>query len=122
MLSVRLRLRPNLSMTISRFKDKKTRSLQHLGKVRQLPCLVCGARPPVHAHHIQFSEHRGMGQKVGDQWTVPLCGICHHNLHTFKEGERLFWTLEGIDALEKAKQLWGETNATATHSDQDEDI
>ncbi len=109
-------------MTPSRFKEKKTRSSQHLGKVRRVPCLVCGANPPSHAHHIQFAEHRGFGQKVGDQWTVPLCGMCHHKLHTCKEGERLFWVFEGVDALEKAKQLWGETNATTTNSRQDEDI
>lgn len=109
-------------MTISRFKEKKTRSLRHLGKVRQLPCLVCRANPPSHAHHIQFSEHRGFGQKVGDQWTVPLCGACHHNLHTFKEGERLFWAFEGVDALEEAKKIWGETNGKTAHSGQDKDL
>ena len=49
-----------------------------------------------------------MSVKVGDQWTVPLCAICHHNLHTSMDGERLFWAFNGIDPIEKAKELWNE--------------
>ena len=106
----------------SHFKEIKVRSSQHLGRVRKLSCLVCGTPPPVHAHHIQFAEHRGHGQKVGDNWVVPLCGICHHNLHTTKEGERLFWTFEGIDAVQIAKDLWSKTNGKASTERQDEDL
>lgn len=93
-------------MTISRFKEKKIRSRKHLDKVRKLPCLVCGSPAPNHAHHIQFSEHRGFGQKVGDQYTVPLCGTCHHELHVTQEGERLYWAFAGIDALAAAEEIW----------------
>lgn len=66
--------------------------------------------PRSHAHHIQFAEHRGHGQKVGDQWTVPLCGECHFKLHNAQEGERLFWVLEGIDVIQTAENLWRDTN------------
>lgn len=51
-----------------------------------------------------------MGLKVGDQWTVPLCPICHHELHTCKYGEKLFWIQNGIDPIEKAKEYWHEYN------------
>ena len=105
-----------------RSRLKKVRFLPHLGRVRQLPCLVCGTNPPCHAHHIQFAEPRGHGQKVGDQWTVPLCGECHHRLHTTKEGERLFWVFEGIDAMQAAQDLWSETNGTPGVSEKDEDL
>tara|TARA_B100000073_G_scaffold299885_2_gene266019 strand:+ start:17256 stop:17558 length:303 start_codon:yes stop_codon:yes gene_type:complete len=98
-------------MMTSRFKEKKVRSKKHLDRVRSLPCLVCFHPPRSHAHHIQFSEERGFGQKVGDQYTVPLCGMCHHKLHTCRDGERLFWVLEGVDALKEAEHLWRETNA-----------
>ena len=97
----------------SLFKKKKLRSPAHLANVRKQSCLVCGSPPPNHAHHIQFSEHRGIGQKVGDQWTVPLCGLCHHKLHTTKEGERLYWVFEGVDAMQVAKDLWRKTNGEA---------
>ncbi len=49
-----------------------------------------------------------MSVKVGDQWTVPLCAICHHSLHTSMDGEKLFWAFKGIDPIEKAKELWNE--------------
>lgn len=94
----------------------------HLGRVRKLPCLVCGDPGPNHAHHIQFAEHRGLGQKVGDQWTVPLCGMCHHELHNTAEGERLFWTFNGVDAVEVAKDLWSKSNAEAETSDEHQDL
>ena len=71
-------------------------------------CLICGKPPRNHAHHITYSEESGMSVKVGDQWTVPLCAICHHNLHTSMDGERLFWAFNGIDTIEKAKELWNE--------------
>ena len=83
---------PNTSNTsmddeILFFKEKKLRSPAHTAQCAAI-MLRCVSPPPNHAHHIQFSEHRGIGQKVGDQWTVPLCGLCHHKLHTTKEGER----------------------------------
>ena len=43
-----------------------------------------------------------MGRKVGDNWTVPLCGGCHHRLHNDPLGEKLFWADNGIDAKEEA--------------------
>ena len=95
-----------------RFRSKKVRNQKHLNRVRQLPCLVCSSPPQNHAHHIQFAEQRGFGQKVGDQWVVPLCAVCHHKLHTAKEGEKLFWVFEGVDGLKVAEDLWRQTNET----------
>lgn len=104
------------------FRSKKTRSSVHLGRVRKLPCLVCGSPGPNHAHHIQFAEHRGLSQKVGDQWTVPLCGMCHHELHNTGEGEKLFWAFNGVDAVEVAKDLWSKSNAEAKASNEHQNI
>jgi len=97
-------------MKKSHFKVRRVRSLAHLNRVRGMYCLVCGNPPRNHAHHITYSEKSGMGLKVGDQWTVPLCPICHHELHTCKYGEKLFWIQNGIDPIEKAKEYWHEYN------------
>jgi hypothetical protein len=36
------------------------------------PCLICGRRP-ADAHHPRFTQHRALGRKVSDEFTVPLC-------------------------------------------------
>jgi hypothetical protein len=28
-----------------------------------------------------MEEEKGMGMKVSDYWTVPLCGACHRTFH-----------------------------------------
>lgn len=104
-------------MTISRSSPKQglVRSAAFLGFVRRLNCLVCQTPPPCHAHHITYAEPSGMGRKVGDNWTVPLCGICHDRLHNDPLGEKLFWADEGIEPKEVAMknyQDWGKGDLT----------
>lgn len=55
---------------------------RHLTRIHELPCAVCvncyGRRTMMReAHHIESvrGEH-------SDFATVPLCGSCHHELHT----------------------------------------
>ncbi len=43
--------------------------------------------------------HRGIGQKVGDQFTVPLCVKHHHQLHNCGMSERDFWLKIDIDPI-----------------------
>ena len=52
--------------------------------------------------------------KVSDVWTVPLCWKCHHELHTAKLREGLFWSMKGVDPIDIAKRLWRSTNETST--------
>ena len=73
---------------------------KHLETSRGMPCTLCNAPPRSDPHHITYAEKRGVGQKVGDNFTVPLCRMCHTKLHNFKFGEKLFWALEGIDPIE----------------------
>jgi len=50
-----------------RFRDKA-----HCKFVSKKPCLICG-RQPSDAHHLRFAQHRALGRKVSDEFTVPLC-------------------------------------------------
>ena len=43
---------------------------------------------------------RGIGQKVGDQFTIPLCIKHHHQLHTCGMSERNFWLKIDIEPIE----------------------
>lgn len=86
-------------------KGKRIRDKAHLAFVASQPCLVCGRRP-AHAHHIRFAQPRGLGLKVSDEFTVPLCNGHHHSLHQTGD-ERAWWARHGIlDPLMLAHRLW----------------
>jgi hypothetical protein len=92
-------------LTIS--EPKRIRSKEHLRFVAQHPCLICG-RSPSHAHHIRFAQSRGLGLKVSDEFTVPLCAIHHQQNHARGE-EQLWWQEHKIDPLAVATRLWRES-------------
>jgi hypothetical protein len=91
-------------LTIS--EPKRIRSKEHLRFVAEQPCLICG-RSPSHAHHIRFAQSRGLGLKVSDEFTVPLCAI-HHQQNHATGNERLWWQEHKIDPLAVAMRLWRE--------------
>ena len=61
-------------------ETKRIRCKEHLRFVASLPCLICG-RTPSHAHHLRHAQPRGLGLKVSDEFTVPLCATHHQHLH-----------------------------------------
>ncbi len=85
---------------------KRVRSKEHLKYVAQQPCVICG-RQPSHAHHVRFAQPRGVGLKVSDEFTVPLCAIHHHENHTVGN-ERQWWQDRKLDPLMVARKLWEE--------------
>ena len=86
---------------------KRIRSKEHLRFVARQPCVICG-RTPSHAHHVRYAQPRGLGLKVSDEFTVPLCAIHHHENHT-TGNERRWWQERKIDPLEIAGALWRES-------------
>lgn len=48
--------------------------------VKTLPCSGCGDLSD-DPHHIYSRGFKGMGTKVPDYLTMPLCRICHDDLH-----------------------------------------
>jgi ERF superfamily len=90
------------------------RNREHLRFVASQPCLVCG-RTPSDAHHVKFAEHRAMGRKVSDRFTVPICRLHHRELHR-RGNERAWWVGQAIDPLIVAAMLWDKTHAVAPAS------
>jgi hypothetical protein len=88
---------------------KRFRNKEHLKRLAGLACLVCG-RKPSHAHHLRFAQARGLGLKVSDEFTVPLCAIDHDALHRAGD-ERKWWEARGIDPLPVAEALWTASRA-----------
>jgi hypothetical protein len=89
-------------------KPPRHRNKEHLRFVRQQPCLMCG-RKPSDAHHIRFVQPRALGQKVSDEFAVPLCRSHHRAVHRIGD-ERAWWQNAGIDPLPTARKLWNETH------------
>lgn len=54
--------------------SKSKRQKQHLERIANLPCVLCGDYG-VQVHHIR--EGVGMGQRQSDFLTIPLCPPCH---------------------------------------------
>jgi hypothetical protein len=97
--------RGSLAAKTIRLRDK-----EHRRFVAHQPCLVCG-RAPTDAHHLRFAQPRGLGLKVSDEFTVPLCRVHHRELH--RQGkEQLWWKGINIDPLPVALQLWRQTRTT----------
>jgi hypothetical protein len=94
-------------LTIS--EPKRIRSRHHLRFVAQQPCLICG-RSPSHAHHIRYAQSRGLGLKVSDEFTVPLCAIHHSENHATGD-ERRWWREHKIDPVAVALDLWRQSQS-----------
>jgi len=90
--------------------ERRLRDKRHLRRVGELPCAVCN-RQPTHAHHVRYAQARGMGQKVSDEYVVPLCALHHGDLHQ-SGSERDWWTRQGIDPLPLALELWARHRST----------
>jgi hypothetical protein len=90
-------------------KPVRERDRDHLRFVASQPCLVCG-RTPSDPHHIKFAEHRALGRRVSDRFTVPICRLHHRELHR-RGNERAWWQKQGIDPLVVAASLWAKTHA-----------
>jgi DNA recombination protein Rad52 len=85
-------------------EPKRIRSKEHLRYVASQPCVICG-RSPSHAHHVRYAQACGLGIKVSDEFTVPLCATHHHQLHNTTK-EREWWQGRNIDPLMIASTLW----------------
>jgi len=86
-----------------RFRDK-----EHVRFVAKQACLICGRRP-ADAHHLRFAQHRALGRKVSDEFTVPLCRG-HHRQARRCGDEAAWWKNAGVDPTIAARSLWLETH------------
>lgn len=64
------------------------RDAKRLKAIRLLPCVRCGKGPSQAAHSNSSKHGKGRGIKASDEFTVPLCAICHAAFDQFKLGTR----------------------------------
>ena len=91
-------------------EPRRIRDKDHLRYVASQPCMVCN-RILAEAHHVRFAQPKAFGNKVSDEFTVPLCRDHHRELHN-RGNERAWWHDMGLDPLPVAKRLWNDTRQT----------
>jgi hypothetical protein len=78
---------------------------RHVGKVKELPCSVCGQEGPSDAHHIK--QHR--------QYTVvALCKSCHQGSIMGWHGQKRAWAIAKMDELDALNQTLKNLNTSQT--------
>jgi hypothetical protein len=97
-------------------EPRRIRDRDHVRFVAKQPCLICGRRP-ADPHHLRFAQHRALGRKVSDEFTVPLCRGHHREVHR-SGNEAARWTNAGVDPTVTARALWLETHPLPTSGDQ----
>jgi len=93
---------------LARPEQPRVRDKDHVKFVAKQPCLICG-RTPADAHHLRFAQHRALGRKASDEFTVPLCRGHHREVHRCGD-EAAWWTRAGIDPTASARSLWLRTH------------
>lgn len=65
-----------------------TRERAHIARVKEMPCVVCGASGPSDAHHVKQDSA---------YYCVPLCVDCHTGSHNGIHGRRAMWNIMKMD-------------------------
>lgn len=71
-------------------KALKPAEVEHLRRVKELPCSICNASPPSSAHHIKQGQH---------YTTVALCWDCHQGRNGW-HGEKTIWRVKKFDEID----------------------
>lgn len=108
---------PDTAFSIERTRQKRPRveNKDHLGFIRSLPCVICGATVGIQAAHIrarspQFKKRQaGHSERPDDKWTVPLCAEHHLTGDDAQHdsNELIWWARQGIDPFVLALGLFG---------------
>jgi len=86
------------------------RDSKRLAAIRLLPCVRCG-HPDSQAAHSNSAKHgKGRGIKSSDQFTIPLCAICHAAFDRFKLGNRAESEAMFDQWLVKTELMMGKTD------------
>ena len=93
---------------LARPEPRRIRDREHVRFVAKQPCLICGRRPS-DPHHLRFAQHRALGRKVSDEFTIPLCRGHHREAHRCGD-EAAWWKKAGIDPSVSARALWLQTH------------
>ena len=85
---------------------KRWRSRPYLKYVAEKGCMVC--RRPAVAHHWRKGTDGGIGLKPSDFYVIPLCYICHDELHRFGVKSWMWkrWLIKDVVWTIMAENYW----------------
>ena len=66
------------------------REREHLARIKEMACVVCGEQGPSEAHHVK---------QASAYHCVPLCRGCHTSRNGI-HGERHMWKLKKMDEID----------------------
>jgi hypothetical protein len=93
-------------------EPRRVRDREHVRFVIKQPCLICG-RTPSDPHHLRSAQHRALGRKASDEFTVPLCRGHHREVHRCGD-EATWWRRANVDPTAAARALWLKTHPLPT--------
>lgn len=67
-------------------KPATKKEREHIIKIKELACIICGYPPPSDCHHITEC-----GRRLGHMFTLPLCMECHRGRNGFSGLNRSAW-------------------------------
>lgn len=107
------RIRKPKDKQVSQETKREKEAPGYLTKVRKLPCCVCDEPAPSHAHHLKSAAPRGVGQKVPNRWTLPLCNECHiFGIEKVGSAKEAAWFRDrGILCLDLAAALFANSHS-----------
>ena len=77
-------------------KNVTAHARAHMGRIKSLPCAVCGEPGPSDCHHIEQGMH---------YLTLPLCKDCHQGSHNGIHGRRAIWNALKVTELSALDEL-----------------
>lgn len=66
------------------------RESEHLKRIKEMPCGVCGDPGPSDAHHIE--QHM-------QYLCIPLCKSCHQDSHNGIHGQKRIWNVLKLNEM-----------------------
>ena len=73
---------------------------KRMGRIKELPCIVCRHAAPSDCHHIT-----DCGRRLGHMFTLPLCYDCHRGDNGFSGKNRSAWDKSLSNQLELLKKV-----------------
>ena len=75
-----------------------SKAKRHIGRVKEMPCAVCGAAGPSDFHHIL--EGRTPSRRSPDWCGIPLCKDCHQGPMNGIHGGKMMWKVMKVSELD----------------------
>ena len=82
-------------------KNPRIELPKYLAWIRKQRCACCASDVGVQPHHLIGYGNGGMGTKAPDFFAIPMCAVCHRELHDANGEDRTHWIFAQFKWLER---------------------